>query len=57
MLLLENIPLSLLGLIPGLLPLVILIQEPINLLQIGLAYLLTQAFPDQATLIWIALLF
>jgi hypothetical protein len=57
MLLLENIPLSLLGLIPGLLPLVILIQEPINLLQIGLAYLLTQAFPNQAMLIWIALLF
>ena len=57
MLLLENIPLSLLGLIPGLLPLVISIQLPTNLLQISLGYLLVQAFPDQVTLIWMALLF
>jgi hypothetical protein len=57
MLLLENIPLSLLGLIPGLLPLVFAIQLPINLLQISVGYLLTQAYPDQAMLIWTMLLF
>jgi hypothetical protein len=57
MLVLENIPLSLLGLIPGLLPLVFSIQLPINLLQISLGYLLAQAFPDQVMLIWTALLF
>lgn len=57
MLLLQNIPLSLLGLIPGVLPLIILFQEPINLLEIGGAYLLTLQYPAQATLIWMALLF
>jgi len=57
MLVLENIPLSLLGLIPGLLPLVFSIQLPMNLLQISLGYLLTEAFPDKVTLIWTALLF
>jgi len=57
MLLLQNIPLSLLGLIPGLLPFIILFQEPINLLEIGAAFLLTQQFPSQQMLIWTALLF
>ena len=57
MLVLENIPLSLLGLIPGLLPLIIPIQLPLNLMQISLGYLLAQALPDQAMLIWMALLF
>jgi hypothetical protein len=57
MLVLENIPLSLLGLIPGLLPLVFSIQLPINLLQISLGYLLAQAFPDQVMPIWTAVLF
>lgn len=57
MLVLENIPLALLGLIPGLFPLIVAIQEPINLLQIGAGYLLSLAFPTQFTLIWLALLF
>ena len=57
MLLLMSTPISLLGLIPGLLPLVILFQEPINLATIGVAYLLTQAFPSQSQLIWMAALF
>ncbi|HXY87087.1 MAG TPA: hypothetical protein VEG44_01465 [Candidatus Acidoferrales bacterium] len=57
MLVLENIPFSLLGLIPGLLPLVMPIQGPINLMQVSLGYLLVQAFPDKAMLIWMALLF
>ena len=57
MLFLVSTPMSLLGLIPGLLPLVILFQEPINLLMIGAGYLLVKQFPDQALLIWAALLF
>jgi len=57
MLFLVSTPMSLLGLIPGLLPLVILFQEPINLLMIGAGYLLVKQFPDQALLIWTALLF
>jgi len=57
MLFLVNTPLSLLGLIPGLLPIIILFQEPLNLLAIGGAYLLTQQFPNQAMLIWTTLLF
>lgn len=53
MLILESIPFSLLGLIPGLGPLL----GTINLLEIGVGYLLVQAFPDQAMLIWTTLLF
>ena len=56
MLVLENIPISLLGLIPGAQPFVILFL-PINLMQISLGYLLTQAFPNQAMLIWTGILF
>jgi len=57
MLFLMSAPISLLGLIPGVLPLVILFQEPINLVTIGVAYLLTQAFPSQSLLIWMAAVF
>ncbi len=57
MLLLLNIPLSLLGLIPGLLLFIVPIFEPLNIALIGGAYLLTQLFPDQTQLIWMALLF
>ena len=57
MLFLMSAPMSLLGLIPGVLPLIILFQEPINLATIGGAFLLTQAFPSYATLIWMAALF
>jgi hypothetical protein len=48
---------SFVGLIPGALPLVILFQEPINLATIGVAFVLTQLFPSQSTLIWMATLF
>ncbi|HXY87651.1 MAG TPA: hypothetical protein VEG44_04370 [Candidatus Acidoferrales bacterium] len=57
MLFLISTPMSLLGLIPGVLPFVILFQEPINLSLIGLGYLLTTQFPSYATLIWAALVF
>ncbi len=57
MLLLFNIPLSLLNIIPGLIFLTVPLFEPLNLLAIGIAYILTQQFPEQAMLIWMALLF
>lgn len=57
MLFLVNIPLSLLGTIPGLFIPIVLFQEPINLLAIGGAFLLAQAFPNYAQLIYMALLF
>jgi hypothetical protein len=57
MLLLLNVPLSLLNLIPGLILFTVPLFEPLNLLLIAGAYFLTQQFPDQAQLIWMALLF
>jgi len=57
MLLLMSVPMSFLGLIPGVLPLVILFQEPINLATIGVAFVLSQAFPNLSTPIWMAAIF
>ena len=57
MLLLLNIPLSLLGLIPGSLILTGPLQLVINLLTISVGYLLVEAFPDKATPIWTAIFF
>jgi len=57
MLLLLNIPLSLLGLIPGSLILTGPTQLVMNLLTISVGYLLVEAFPDKAMPIWTAIFF